>query len=270
LKCQYCDSEAVLPFKCALCAGYFCPEHRLPENHGCPEIWKASQPKDRQEVSVKDVRQSRQEYRDYEIPAFRARTKVFRFSGTELKHLIIGTLIVFGVGFSIFFQGFQISRFRSYMLIGSALVFTLTFILHEIAHKMAAQHHGLWAEFRLTLFGSLITLFSIVSPFKIVSPGVVHMAGVADKKIIGKVSLAGPLTNIILSAVFLSLSYYGATPFITVGAVLNAWTALFNLIPFSVFDGEKIFWWNRKAWAVNFAASIALIFFGLRFFLVFP
>ncbi|RLG97981.1 rhomboid family intramembrane serine protease, partial [Candidatus Bathyarchaeota archaeon] len=33
MKCQYCGAEEPLPFKCPFCGGYFCVEHRLPENH---------------------------------------------------------------------------------------------------------------------------------------------------------------------------------------------------------------------------------------------
>ena len=35
-KCKYCGTEVELPFECKFCKGYFCIEHRLPENHNCP------------------------------------------------------------------------------------------------------------------------------------------------------------------------------------------------------------------------------------------
>lgn len=34
-KCEYCGAEVELPFECNFCGGYFCLEHRLPENHNC-------------------------------------------------------------------------------------------------------------------------------------------------------------------------------------------------------------------------------------------
>jgi len=48
-KCQLCGKEVLLPFQCSFCEGYFCLEHRLPENHSCPQApartplghWKA-------------------------------------------------------------------------------------------------------------------------------------------------------------------------------------------------------------------------------------
>jgi len=48
-KCEYCKKEIDLPFQCSFCGFYFCTEHRLPENHDCPNLptrgplgqWKA-------------------------------------------------------------------------------------------------------------------------------------------------------------------------------------------------------------------------------------
>lgn len=35
-RCEFCDKDVMLPFTCPFCAGKFCMEHRLPENHSCP------------------------------------------------------------------------------------------------------------------------------------------------------------------------------------------------------------------------------------------
>jgi len=40
MKCQLCDKEMDLPFRCSYCEGYFCIDHKLPENHQCPELPK--------------------------------------------------------------------------------------------------------------------------------------------------------------------------------------------------------------------------------------
>ncbi len=45
------------------------------------------------------------------------------------------------------------------------VVMILSFLTHEIAHKVTAQKKGLWAEFRLTTFGALLTFVSIFLPF---------------------------------------------------------------------------------------------------------
>jgi len=36
-KCEYCGKEVELPFECNFCGHYFCIEHKLPENHNCPD-----------------------------------------------------------------------------------------------------------------------------------------------------------------------------------------------------------------------------------------
>lgn len=36
VKCDYCGKEVSMPFICPYCGGTFCVEHRLPENHNCP------------------------------------------------------------------------------------------------------------------------------------------------------------------------------------------------------------------------------------------
>lgn len=188
------------------------------------------------------------------------KNQVFWFSPTELKHLAVGTLLVMGVGMSLFFS---ISTEMPVVLLSLAAVFTAAFLLHELAHKMAAQHHGLWAEFRITLFGALITLISIFSPFKIISPGAVMIAGSATKKTIGEVSLAGPLINIVLSAI--SAGAAALLPAISqiaaISAFFNAFIAVFNLIPFVMLDGLKIFRWNKTVWIAAFLLAIALAVF---------
>jgi len=37
-KCEYCGKVIGLPFRCSFCGGRFCPEHRLPEYHSCPNL----------------------------------------------------------------------------------------------------------------------------------------------------------------------------------------------------------------------------------------
>jgi Zn-dependent protease len=246
--------EEMLPFRCPYCNGYFCADHRLPENHECPEIWRATAPR---EAPPRVVVETTTPY-EYKI-TFEPRpaTKTFWFSPTEIRHLTVSALLVTAVGASML--GFRV--FSPAVFVGSALVFVSVFLLHEVAHKLTAQHFGLWAEFRLTIFGALLTLISIISPFKIISPGAVMIAGYADKEIVGKTALAGPATNLLLSTVSFVLFAFLPKPFSTIAllsALFNAWIALFNLFPFGILDGWKVFNWDKIVWTIAFVSSVVL------------
>jgi Zn-dependent protease len=183
-------------------------------------------------------------------------SRIFGFSQTELKHLTIGALLVMGVGLSYFLT----SEPNLLRLATLSIAFMLSFLLHELAHKFSAQHFNLWAEFRLTLQGALITLISMFLPFKIIAPGAVMIAGSATRETVGKTSLAGPVTNIILSILCLMVAAAGPSLFLIV-AFINAFLAVFNLIPFGVMDGLKVFRWNKIFWATAFTAAAALTFY---------
>ena len=257
LKCQYCGVNTDLPFKCPFCGGYFCIEHRLPEFHACQCVkrnllQREFLPKRREEVA--------------RIPISRRIISKFSrilhrvSSPTEIAHLSLGTLVVMLVGFSA-----AISETLTVSFLGLyLLIFALTFILHELGHKFTAKYYGLWAEFRLSLIGLVVTLISALSPIiKIVSPGAVFVSGEASRSILGKISLSGPIVNLLLSTIFLTLNTLFNVSIIKAifswGSIINAYVALFNLIPFSILDGAKIFWWSKYVWIVMFSAALILV-----------
>jgi Zn-dependent protease len=249
-KCQYCGKDVVLPFKCAYCGGFFCAEHRLPESHECPEAWRARAPR---EAPTTTQRWAEQPSYKYTVSYTPKTSRIYGFSTKELQHLAIGALLVMGVALSYFFASEE-------DLLGLAtlsIAFTLSFLLHELAHKFTAQHFNLWAEFRLTMQGALITLISMFLPFKIIAPGAVMMAGSATRETVGKTSIAGPVTNIILSILCIMVAAVGQSLFMIV-AFINAFLAAFNLIPFGIMDGLKVFRWNKAFWAMAFTAAAAL------------
>ncbi len=143
-----------------------------------------------------------------------------------------------------------------------SLILTASFLIHEVMHKVTAQKRGMWAEFRLTTWGSLLTLASVILPFKFISPGAVMISGNARLKDIGEISIAGPSINMILCAGFLGGALFSGTlevySLCILAAFINATIAIINLIPFGILDGYKIFSWNRKIWAASFAVAIAL------------
>jgi Zn-dependent protease len=256
MKCQKCQEEVFLPFRCPYCGGYFCPEHRLPEAHECPNMELARAPKEETHIPIIQKQKS-YEYTVTYLPVQTTQRKVY-FSTKEVKHLTIAALLVFGIGLSsrIFIPYWGLEELL--MLFTFSLAFTASFLAHEIAHKIVAQRENLWAEFRLTIFGAVLTLLSIFSIFKIISPGAVMISGFADKNRIGKISIAGPATNIILAILLLGLAFLVQHSIFTILAFINASIAIFNLIPFGILDGFKIFLWNKRIWASAFTMSLVL------------
>jgi Zn-dependent protease len=111
------------------------------------------------------------------------------------------------------------------------------------------------------VWGAVLTLISLLTPvLKIIAPGAVVISGSAGQDEIGKISIAGPVTNIVLSTVLLGVAFvpsaYSGIFFL--GAFFNGWLALFNLVPVGILDGYKIFSWNKVVWGLVFAASAAL------------
>jgi len=206
-------------------------------------------------------KQQAYEYTVTYAPRIEAKGKI-RFTTKEISHLAVAAVLVTCVGLSL--AGIQRFIGDYTMLTLSIIAFVASFLAHEIAHKVAAQKVGLWAEFRLTLIGAVLTLLSIVSPiFKVISPGAVMISGYADARSIGKIALTGPVTNIALSTTFLVVTFLFpqntliALVFLGVAA-FNAWIALFNLIPFGMFDGFKVFLWDKRIWVLAFGVSLVL------------
>ncbi|MBS7636350.1 hypothetical protein KEJ37_03245 [Candidatus Bathyarchaeota archaeon] len=261
MKCQKCGTETFLPFRCPYCGGYFCTEHRLPENHECPRIESARAPIKEEQSQVHQTWKPI-EYTVTYIPV-ESRRKVC-FSGKEVTHLAVAALVVFGIGLSLGISPSIIQNIGGIpmLFVFGALVMT-SFLIHELAHKFTAQKSGLWAEFRIMLFGLILTAISIVSPlFKIISPGAVVISGLTSKRKIGKISIAGPLTNILLSIGFLlvalSIPVSNFAYLLLLGFAINAWIAFLNLIPLGILDGFKVFLWNKIVWALAFTISLIL------------
>src|SRR4030066_2392781 len=270
MRCRKCGQETFLPFQCPYCGEQFCAVHRLPENHDCPklELARASR---QEEIAVLHTPSSH-EYTVTLGQARQAKGRVY-FSPKELKHLTVAGLLVMGIGLSsvlypsIFGLVDWVAGVSVFGLF--AVVLTGSFFAHEIAHKVTAQRRGWWTEFRLTMWGAILTLISVISPlFKIISPGAMMVSASASSEEMGKVSLAGPVTNIFLSAFLFGLAivpgpYSGV---LLLAAFLNGFMAFFNLIPFGIFDGFKIFSWDKKVWGVAFGASVALT--AVTYFLI--
>jgi len=82
----------------------------------------------------------------------------------------------------------------------------------------------------------------------------------------GIISIAGPAMNICLAVVFILLNVAYPSLLFSLGARINTWLAIFNLVPFGPLDGSKILRWNKKAWLTAIAIAIGLL--GLEYFVL--
>ena len=144
-----------------------------------------------------------------------------------------------------------------------------SFLLHEFGHKFTAQRAGLWSEYRMFPVGLVITLVSSFLGFLFASPGAVYIRGNMDDRTNGKVSIAGPIVNIILAAVgiagCLAFNYSAMVVPMLLLANLNAFLAVFNLLPIPPLDGSKIFRWNIGIWIVTIAIAAVELIYVLKF-----
>lgn len=234
----------------------------------CSQLYRARKPSEIP-IIVPPPKRSPLTY-PFEGTRYWSTSKISWFATTEAKHLLIGMTLVLLVGISLFL-GSGLNPSSSPMIILTlSIILMASFLAHEMAHKFVAQNNGIRAEFRVTPFGALITFISIFAPFfKVIAPGAVMISGFASKKVIGIVAVVGPLTNVILGFGFIILSLlFSSSPISTimnVGAYINGFLAMFNLIPLGIIDGKKVFTWSKSIWAITFLVSVALFIFSLVF-----
>ena len=197
---------------------------------------------------------------------------MFKFTSSEVRDLIIA-FVVISLCFAIVNAGRDISGILSILPIVMVGV-GAGFILHELGHKFVSMKYGYWAEFKLWPQGLIFALITSFFGFVFAAPGAVYTyANYMTDEINGKISIAGPIVNIILALVFLGIatmvypsalySEGSALIFIicAVGYSINSFLAVFNLLPIGNLDGSKVLTWNFGIWLVTIA--IAAILTGL-------
>lgn len=194
-----------------------------------------------------------------------------KFSNKEIKDLFIAWLMI-SVAFAILLSG-GIKSFLSFnvlviSLIVSGLTVGISFLFHELMHKFLAQKYHLWAEFRAYYQGLFLAILFSLFGFIIAAPGAVVIQGRMNKEINGKISLAGPLTNIILAIVFLLFTFtidYGnfLGLFLSYGLTINSLLAAFNMIPIRPFDGKGVYDWSKPVYFITLIIAAGLFLLSL-------
>jgi len=90
-------------------------------------------------------------------------------------------------------------------------------------------------------------------------PGAVYIYGLTDEKKDAKISLSGPLANMIVAVSTLALFRFTFIPLLAQVAYVSAFIGVFNLLPFGPLDGSKIFKHEKMWWIALMAVGVIII-----------
>jgi Zn-dependent protease len=192
----------------------------------------------------------------------------------DLSWVLLVVLVAWSLSTGLFPFRYEGLSMQIYWIMGTvgAIGLFLSIVFHEMAHSLVARRFG------MPIKGITLFLFGGVAEMKGEPP---------SAKAEFMMALAGPLSSIILAAVFYGLSQiaknagwpepvYGVIRYL---AWINAILAAFNLIPAFPLDGGRMLraalwgWKKNLRWATRVAAGIGsgfglfLIFMGiLQFF----
>ena len=191
---------------------------------------------------------------------------MIKFTSSEVRDLIIAFFVI-SLCFAIVNGGRDTNAILTilpYVMIGVGT----GFILHELGHKFVSMKYGYWAEFKLWPQGLIFALVTSFFGFVFAAPGAVYTyANYMTDEINGKISVAGPIVNIVLALIFLAIavsvypsaftSETAVTLFIvcSVGYSVNSFLAVFNLLPIGNLDGSKVLSWNIGIWIITIAIA---------------
>lgn len=208
-----------------------------------------------------------------------------QFSSTELRQLGVAVLLLSGA-FTVanltpvYGSSYLLSLFSS-ALEGIGFIFLAALVavgtgvgLHEIMHKVTAERYGHWAEFRYSLRGLFMAFVFAFLGFIFGAPGATYISGAVTMDQNGKISAAGPGTNIVLGILF-AVPAFLLAPTAYVGTLdgylfllfeyagsINLILAAFNMIPVMPLDGAKVWQWNKGLWVLILVAALAILGYG--------
>jgi Zn-dependent protease len=160
------------------------------------------------------------------------------------------------------------------MFLISMVTAGVAFLLHEMAHKFTAMRYGYWAEFQMNST-MLVVAVAVAALAKVVfaAPGATMIYGTQiTPEENGKISLAGPLSNLLLLIPFVGILLAGLSSGIfelalvgIMGIRVNAMIAAFNLLPLGPLDGVKILAWNPPVYIGTVLVAFGVLFASLNY-----
>jgi Zn-dependent protease len=191
-----------------------------------------------------------------------------RIPPRERRDLFIAWLAI-SLSFALIFRDFWTDAVTALLFMAiSFFTVGIGFILHEMAHKFTAMRFGYWAEFQMDTQMLLVAVV-LAALVRVVfaAPGatVIYGANISSSEN-GRISAAGPITNLLLCIPFAALAFVGGGILQLVGLIglqVNAMVAFFNMLPVSVLDGRKVLAWNIGVFAALFVLSLGTLVFAM-------
>ncbi|WP_172824919.1 metalloprotease [Halorientalis sp. IM1011] len=191
-----------------------------------------------------------------------------RFSTRELLDLGVAW-IALSVAFMIIllrpFYAFPIPVIVEQLALSFVTV-GVAFLLHELAHKVVAIRFGQIAEFRADYGMLFVAIMGALIGFLFAAPGAVYHQGRSTLRENGLIALAGPITNLVLAALFAPLAFFAsgfAASIGNLGLTINLFLAAFNMVPFGPLDGNTVKDWSLPVFVAVFVPSAALALWAL-------
>jgi len=188
----------------------------------------------------------------------------YTFTVMEIRDLIISAFVL-GLIFAV--RNWSLNNW-----LFATAVAAPALIFHEIAHKIMAQRYELAASYimwptgiaislLLTIFSNGALIFAALGAVVISSTFHTRLGyrfiGLTSGQL-GKIALAGPMTNIVLAIIFYVLRPIN-TYFFDLGITINLIVAIFNCFPVPPLDGAKIFRWNIPLWLGVLVTAVLLL-----------
>ena len=210
------------------------------------------------------------EYVNYSTPKGPKMFKFYKysFSSIEIKHLSIALVLI-----TLAMMALRHNEVFQIGIINFTLIYFFTiglgFLLHELGHKLVAQHYGFISEFRadftMMFFAIIIAWFG----FLFLAPGAVMILGRPTRRQNGIISIAGPLVNLTLAIIFILINFIfhptGIIAYtVTLGIWINAFLGVFNMLPFWVLDGKKVLAWNKGVYFLVMGTLLFILFINFN------
>jgi len=188
------------------------------------------------------------------------------FSNRELRDLAVAWTVL-SAAFAVFLTGPSAIGAAGFVDVVVLCVVTVGvgFMLHELAHKVVAVRFGQIAEFRADYSMLFLALMGAFIGFIFAAPGAVYHRGRITPRENGLIAVAGPVTNLLLAAVFLPLAFAPIEFLASVGAFgvfINVFLAAFNMIPFGPLDGKTVIAWSKLVFVAVFGVSAVAAYFA--------